>query len=78
MKLKEKLAKEFVRNTTDMSDDPGTVGWDGFIAGFEKCREMAACECEGARRKYYGYLYHDALETFLLKDIQNLGEEEVE
>lgn len=40
MKLKEKLAKEYAEEHGDFGDGPQSDAWLGFLAGFEKAKEL--------------------------------------
>lgn len=78
MKLKEKLADEYVRSTGMIIHSPvladSMEAKEYFIAGFEKAREMAV---ETARNRSYRMNKIGTDINSLLADLKSLGEEEV-
>lgn len=81
MKLKEMLAEKNTEKVTH--NDPYSLSisdiHQGYIAGFEKARELAADLFKNSwnnNPKYLGRLYPDALKL-IAADCEQVGEEEV-
>lgn len=72
MKLKEKLAEEFMQTYDSMAQ----AHLMGFEKGFDLAKEMASKIFLESFSKYYGYEVKDALDR-LAQDIKDIGEEDV-